>query len=907
MHWRDGAVSLALIALLWAAAAPVAAADGIPGDANCDGVVDSVDMEALVLEFFRPPTCSGADVNGDGVVNGADVLALTVLLSEPEEPTPTATLEPTPTATSAPGPRVVFFGLAGADGQKIEPVTTREDGVVIFQRPTGLGFKLVVEGAPGPNGIPVGSRVFVRGGRPDLQIQSTSTLGDGSPQVCITGVPAIDPPTFEPGEAIDAALNDLACNFVAAVNPVSTCTLDEFLRNNFLSEGARIQFCVLMDSILSVPTGETTFTVQLTDNSGVLGERKQILVRAGLPPLPTATNTAVPTDTRTPTVTRPPTVTPPATPTRTFTNSPTRTFSPTRTPTSTVTRTVTSTPTGSRPPTATATQTGTRTATGTRTGTATPESTNTRTPTATAPPTMTGTHIPSPTSTITLTVTRTPSFSSTPTRTRTPSPGPTSTNTPSPLPTSTLTRTTTPTRTSSRTLTPTITLSPTITRTITRTPTITRTITGSRPPTGTPTSTPPFTATFTLTGTSTRTSTTTRTPTRTSTTPPDATATATPLFSSTPTRTPLDSPTPTPTGTLTLTRTATRTRTPTLTVTGTLPATETPTRTGTVTRTGTATVTTTRSPTRTATTSPAPSETITRTPTRTPLPSASVTMTGTFTSTRTPSITVTPSRTLTPTLSPTVTRTATSQFSPTTTRTPTITRTPTTTRTATRTGTDTPLPTATRTRTFTRTPTPTSIPGPLMTFFGIANANGTLSQPSGSSAQGVPIYERPLGFGFIIVVEGRRGGDNSNVGSSSFNYDPDDAGARPDLQIIADRSLGNGSGEVCDNMPPDFGGVPAISPPNFDVTQPISDAINDFGCRFVDGSGNPGGRQANSACVLFPDGEYRFANQQSQIQFCSTVSRPMIFPKGDTLLTVRLRNAAGAIGETRQIIVRSQS
>jgi hypothetical protein len=108
-------------------------------------------------------------------------------------------------------------------------------------------------------------------------------------------------------------------------------------------------------------------------------------------------------------------------------------------------------------------------------------------------------------------------------------------------------------------------------------------------------------------------------------------------------------------------------------------------------------------------------------------------------------------------------------------------------------------------------------------------------------------------------------------------------------------------------MPNDFGGVPAVSPPNFDVNQPTSDAINDFGCRFVDGSGNPGGRPANSACVLFPNGEYRFANPQSLLEFCATMAQPMKFPKGDTLLTVRLRDVKGRTGETRQIIVRSQS
>ncbi len=54
-------------------------------------------------------------------------------------------------------------------------------------------------------------------------------------------------------------------------------------------------------------------------------------------------------------------------------------------------------------------------------------------------------------------------------------------------------------------------------------------------------------------------------------------------------------------------------------------------------------------------------------------------------------------------------------------------------------------------------------------------------------------------------------------------------------------------------------------------------------------------------------GEYRFANSQSQIEFCSTVSRPVSFPRGDTLLTVRLRNVNGATGGIEQLIIRSES
>jgi hypothetical protein len=195
------------------------------------------------------------------------------------------------------------------------------------------------------------------------------------------------------------------------------------------------------------------------------------------------------------------------------------------------------------------------------------------------------------------------------------------------------------------------------------------------------------------------------------------------------------------------------------------------------------------------------------------------------------------------------------------------------------------------------------MPGPVLTYFGVASADGTLSQPVDSSPQGIPIFERPLGFGFIVVVEGRRGDDNVPLGTSTFDYDPRDPSLLPDLQIVAGERLGRGTAAVCDNT----GGVPAVSPPDFTPTLATSRAINDFGCRFIDGSGRPRGRLISSACVLHADGQYRFAHTESQIQFCATMSRSMIFPKGDTLLTVRLRNTAGVTGGPSQIIVRTQS
>ncbi len=50
-----------------------------PGDANCDGRIDSADIDGLVLRMFGPG-CPAADVNGDGVVNAADMVGLIQLL-----------------------------------------------------------------------------------------------------------------------------------------------------------------------------------------------------------------------------------------------------------------------------------------------------------------------------------------------------------------------------------------------------------------------------------------------------------------------------------------------------------------------------------------------------------------------------------------------------------------------------------------------------------------------------------------------------------------------------------------------------------------------------------------------------------------------------------------------------------
>jgi len=169
---------------------------------------------------------------------------------------------------------------------------------------------------------------------------------------------------------------------------------------------------------------------------------------------------------------------------------------------------------------------------------------------------------------------------------------------------------------------------------------------------------------------------------------------------------------------------------------------------------------------------------------------------------------------------------------------------------------------------------------------------------------GVPIFDRLVGSGFLFIVEARRGTSNRPVGTVLFNSNPEDAGARPDLQIQARRKLGNGSTVVCDRGPvPDapIGGVPSIDPPSFAITQAISDALNDFACRF-DFHITTG-----DACTKDELGNFAFASPLTQTQFCSVpaVGVELLFPSGDTEVNVQVRDQGGNIGNLRTLIVRA--
>ncbi len=150
----------------------------------------------------------------------------------------------------------------------------------------------MLEAKPGASGASVGTFVPVPGSasRPDTQVESTNSLGNGSVQICDIqsasegggGIPGINPPNFGPGQTITNALQDFACR-LSAFQPTTPCTLNRFgafavLTPGGITGGGR-QFCHIVRTIEEFPVNTTILTAQSTDTSGAIGSTKQIVVR----------------------------------------------------------------------------------------------------------------------------------------------------------------------------------------------------------------------------------------------------------------------------------------------------------------------------------------------------------------------------------------------------------------------------------------------------------------------------------------------------------------------------------------------------------------------------------------------------------------------------------------------------
>lgn len=188
-----------------------------------------------------------------------------------------------------------------------------------------------------------------------------------------------------------------------------------------------------------------------------------------------------------------------------------------------------------------------------------------------------------------------------------------------------------------------------------------------------------------------------------------------------------------------------------------------------------------------------------------------------------------------------------------------------------------------------------------MLAFGIASADNHVHMPVGQTDDGVPIYEFPNDFGFIIFVEGRPGTSGRPLNACGTNGVGGCAVAS--LQIIADRDLGNGTRDVCDVNPPMIGGVPGVPSLMFDSSSDVSNAINDLACRFE--AYNRPTAMAPSGCTLDDHGNFAFVDSRSTLQYCNVqvVGAEIAFHTGLTRLKVQLRDSAGNIGNQAEIAI----
>jgi len=185
--------------------------------------------------------------------------------------------------------------------------------------------------------------------------------------------------------------------------------------------------------------------------------------------------------------------------------------------------------------------------------------------------------------------------------------------------------------------------------------------------------------------------------------------------------------------------------------------------------------------------------------------------------------------------------------------------------------------------------------GPIITYFGAARADGRTVKPTSVGKDGIATYTSQVGSGFILVVEGKPGSGNVEVGRRLYAHTPGDPTSRGDLEIISSRDLGDGSAEVCDRSRPNIGGIPGTQPLSFNETQKISDAINDFGCRFETFT------ESDFSCTMDDRDSYAFLNSETTTQFCLIVARAYAFAEGTTELRVRLRDIDGNPGPVKTI------
>jgi len=189
------------------------------------------------------------------------------------------------------GPIITYAGTARADGYGIEPKGKNAQGYPIYVNPVGSGFMIVVEGKPGISNLETGKSIFRYEAddptaRPDIEIQVTRPLGDGSTEVCdarkprIGGIPAINPPSFAETPQISAAINDFSCRFETFIESNASCTVDGSGDFSFLKpKDSKVQYCMVVARSWAFQDGDTLVSVRLRDIEGNPGPVEHFVLR----------------------------------------------------------------------------------------------------------------------------------------------------------------------------------------------------------------------------------------------------------------------------------------------------------------------------------------------------------------------------------------------------------------------------------------------------------------------------------------------------------------------------------------------------------------------------------------------------------------------------------------------------
>ncbi len=150
----------------------------------------------------------------------------------------------------------------------------------------------------------------------------------------------------------------------------------------------------------------------------------------------------------------------------------------------------------------------------------------------------------------------------------------------------------------------------------------------------------------------------------------------------------------------------------------------------------------------------------------------------------------------------------------------------------------------------------------------------------------------------LLVVEGAPGLSGLQPGAALIPQPPSN---RSDLHIQNTIAMGDGSPAVCDTGPASAGGggIPGINPPNFDpFNQTVSDTLNDFACRFEVHA------PTNACTQVDATGDSRTISPLAAVQFCNILASTELLRPGQNIISAKLRDTAGNLGPTAQIVVR---